>query len=351
MARVADPTMRTQVIASTLAYVRGRGADPAKLIAEFALPPTAEEDAEVLVSLSTLRAFYESAERLTEDPFLGIHVASQLRRGSFGLVEFVCRSAPTVGDVLARLSRYTSLVTELVVITVTRQGDELVVEHKIPGHRECVGRHGNEFFLTMFLQQARLFTGSYLLRGRRTWFAHPAPADLSELTALFGTELQFDVGSNGIVLDASVLDMPVRTADAPLYDVLQMQAEEALARLPVADDVLRKVHEGIHGALANGAPELGHVAREMGQAPRTLQRQLHERGTSFQQEVEAIREELARKYVVDPRLPLGEVAFRLGYRDVTAFLKAFKRWTGSTPSQYRERRGAAARPPRSTPSR
>ena len=241
-----------------------------------------------------------------------------------------------MGDVLARLSRYTSLVTELVVISVTRHGDELIVEHKIPGHRGCVGRHGNEFFLTMFLQQARLFTGTPV-RGRRTWFAHEAPADLSELVQLFGSELEFGVGTNGIVLDATVLDLPVRTADPPLYNVLQMQAEEALARLPSADDVLRKVHEGIHGALANGAPELGDVARGMGNAPRTLQRLLHERGTSFQQELEAIREELARRYVADPRLPLGEVAFRLGYRELSAFLKAFKRWTGSTPSQYRRR--------------
>lgn len=343
----ADPRMRSQVVGPTLSYVRARGADPAALIGAFGLPPTAEHDAEVTVSLSTLRAFYEAAEQLVSDPFLGIHVATQLRRGSFGLVEFCCRSAPTMGEVLGRLTRYTSLLTELIVITVERRGSEVTIEHKIPGHPLCVGRHGNEFFLTMFMQQARIFTATPI-RARRAWFAHEAPADLSELVETFGPALRFGAGGNGIVMDAEVLDLPVRTNDPPLYNVLQAQAEQALARLPIADDFLRRLHDAVHAALANGTPEVRHIARAMACAPRTLQRQLQRSGTSFQQELDTVREGLARVYVADPRLPLGEVAFRLGYTEVNAFLKAFKRWTGKTPRQLRPASAPTASTPRET---
>ncbi len=343
----SDPRMRTQVVGPTLAYIRSTGLDPTPLIERFGLPEGAEHDPEFPVALSTLQAFYEKAERFSGDRFLGVHSALHMPRGSFGLVEFICRSAPTIGEVLTRLSRYTSLLTELILITATRVpgppglGDEVIVEHKIPGHRLCVGRHGNEFFLTMFMRHARLFSAQPVVP-RRAWLAHPEPADVSELRPILGDDLRFDAGSNGLALDARVLDLPVGSHDAALFAVLRAQAEEALARLetagapPGSDDLLRLVHRQIHVALPDGAPDLALVAKAMGQSARTLQRRLTEKGTSFQRELDAARRDLAQALVADARLPLGEITFRLGYAEVSAFLKAFKRWTGSTPTRFRQ---------------
>jgi AraC-like DNA-binding protein len=87
--------------------------------------------------------------------------------------------------------------------------------------------------------------------------------------------------------------------------------------------------------LAFGNPNVASIARKLGTSSRTLQRRLGETGLSFRDVVEEVREQLARAYLTDVALPMGEVAQRLGYAEVSAFLRAFKRWTGMTPGQLR----------------
>jgi AraC-like DNA-binding protein len=100
-------------------------------------------------------------------------------------------------------------------------------------------------------------------------------------------------------------------------------------------DILDDVKAVIERELDHGAPTIGIVARALATSPRTLQRRLGDDGTSFRAAVEAVRADLARGYLRDPGLDLGDVATRLGYAEVSAFLRAFKRWTGTTPSQFR----------------
>lgn len=284
--------------------------------------------------MTKVHAFYDAAADAAKDPFLGLHLAMQWPRGGFGLVEFCCRSAPTVGNALARIVRYMGLLNELVVLAMDAEGPVVVVDHRIPGEPACVGRHGNEFFLTLLVSHTQLLAGREC-RPRRAWFAHPAPADTSELIPVFGPQLEFDRGSNGLALDRAILDLPLATADGPLLSVLDAQAERSLDHAERPEDFGGAVRSAIRRALDGGAPSVKVVARGLGLSVRSLQRRLEAEGTTFQDEVETVRRELARTYVQSSKVPLGEIAFRLGYADTTAFLKAFKRWTGTTPSRLR----------------
>jgi len=327
--------MRARIVGLVLAYMRRRGGDPGALIRSFGLPATAETDDAVMLPLTSLHAFLEAAERATQDPFLGIHVAIDYRRGAYGVMEYASRSAPTLRDALLRIVRFSKLMTDHVDVTLEEKDGVARVEQKIASHPLCVGRHANEFFVVTLLAQGRSLVGDRCLPAR-VWFAHPRPKKLDELVAAVGTEqVTFDAEANGFELSGSVLDLPVLTSDPPLLDVLDKHGEESLAQRPAAADFPSQVRRAIRERLREAAPTLDGVAADLRTSPRTLQRRLSGDGTSFARVYEAVREELARAYVADPQMALSEIAFLLGYADLSAFLRAFKRWTGQTPTQFR----------------
>ena len=337
--RAADPRMRSQLVAPLLTLVGERGGDPAGLIERFALPPGAGQQPEVVLPLKTLHALLEQAAADLRDPFLGLHLAAQLPRGAYGVVEYTCRSAPTIREALVRIVRYSGLLNELVTVSfhAQEQGSALI-EQRIAGEPSCVGRHGNEFFVATLLLGARALSGAPCIP-QQVLFAHARPEDISELVAVVGTSnLHWDAGRNALTLPAAVLDLPLLSSDPPLLSLLDRQAQQSLARQPGAPRLVELIRRRLRETLGDGPPELEAMASELKMSARTLQRRLGDQGVSFQEVLDEVRHELALEYVRDPlhpQRPLGEVAYLLGYSELSPFLRAFKRWTGKTPSSVR----------------
>ena len=334
----ADPDVRTPVIGPTVAYVRSSGGDADALIRRFGLAARVERDDHASLPLSELRAFYDEAARAANDPFLGVHVAASVKRGTYGLVEFLCRSAGTLGDALERLVRFIALLNDVVEVRLRRNGGEVVLEQEIPGSPLCVGRHGNEFFVASLVLQARALCGIPVVPVR-AWLAHPRPRDVSTLASALGlprSAIAFGAGKNGLAISPAVLALPILSADETLHSFLHVQAERTAAELaPAPRSFLARVATHVRDNLDGSAPALDETARAMRLSPRTLQRRLADHGTGYQQVLDGVREELARAYVDDERIPIGEMAYRLGYADESAFLRAFRRWTGTSPSRLR----------------
>jgi AraC-like DNA-binding protein len=328
--------MRSQLVAPLLALVRERGGDPAALARRFELPPGIADQPEVVLPLRTLHALLDAAADAAGDRFLGVHLAQRLPRGAYGVVEYTCRTAPTIRDALGRIVRYVGLLNELVVVSVEERGGAAIVEHRIPGEPLCVGRHGNEFFITMLLSGARTVAAAPCVPSR-AWFAHPQPDDVSVLLEALGTtRVRFGAGSNGVELPAEVLDLPLPGHDPALLALLDRQAEQALGGLPAASRLVAQVRRRIRDTLGEEPPTLEGVAAGLAMSPRTLQRRLADDGVRFQALLDEVRRELALDYVRDRRRPLGEIAYLLGYAELSPFLRAFKRWTGKTPADLRD---------------
>jgi AraC-like DNA-binding protein len=334
---VPAPPMRSQLVAPALALVREAGGEVGPLLRDFSLPKTVEKDAEVTLPLDRLRAFLDAAALAAKDPFLGLHIAQNIRRGAYGLLEFACRSAPDVGEALRRIVRYISLTNELVEVSLV-EGNEAIIEQKIPGQPLCVGRHGNEFFVAMLLGQARQLTGRRVLP-TRVWFAHPPPRDRSALVELAGDRIEFDREKNGMALPRTILAAPLSSHDPALLDLLDQQAEAALRLRASPSRFLGQVRQQIRDALRDGVPSLEDAAHTLHMSARTLQRRLSEEDTTYLALVDDVRQELARRWVSER--PLGEIAFLLGYSELSAFLRAFKRWTGSNVSNFRVARAVS----------
>jgi AraC-like DNA-binding protein len=332
--RAADLRMRSQLIAPLLAYVREQGLDERAFIQRFALPADAAEQPEVVLPLATMHALFDHAAAELRDPCLGVHLAMRFPRGGYGVLEYSCRSAPTIREACGRIVRYIGLLNEIVTITLESRGGGGVIEQRIAGEPRCVGRHANEFFAAFVLRGARELSGAPCVPVR-AWFAHAEPDDASGLVAQLGTSnLRWDAGSNGIELDAATLDTPLVSADPKLLSLLDQQAEQALGAVPEAR-LLALVRRRVRETIGETPPTLQGIAKQLHMSPRTLQRHLAAEGATFDSLLDELRRELALDYVRDRQRPLGEIAYLLGYSELSPFLRAFKRWTGKKPSELR----------------
>ena len=168
-------------------------------------------------------------------------------------------------------------------------------------------------------------------------FKHRAPRNTAEHERLFGSTISFGGAANQVVFDAKTLSLPVVKADPRLCALLDRHAEALLAKYPRQDTLIDRVRSIIRNELNGGDPSLERVAGELALSPRTMQRRLREQGSSHQELLDQLRRDLAISYLREPEMALCEVAYLLGFSESSAFHRAFKRWTGMTPGEFRER--------------
>ncbi|HYY42110.1 MAG TPA: helix-turn-helix domain-containing protein, partial [Pyrinomonadaceae bacterium] len=171
---------------------------------------------------------------------------------------------------------------------------------------------------------------------RSVSFQHPQPADTTEHRRIFRAPVHFDQPRNELVLDRALLALPLARADAGLCALLDRHAQELLARLPQRDDTTAQVRRLLSDALSGGDPNIAAVARQLGLSARTLQRKLRAEGTSYQDLLDLMRRDLARRYLQERDMAVCEVAYLLGFSGPSAFHRAFRRWTGVTPKEFRQ---------------
>lgn len=326
---------RSQVVPLFVARLVDLGIDTAPLMRELSLPIDVTSRREVDVPLGVIHALSLEVERLSGDRRFGLHVATWLPRGAYGLLEFIVRSARDVREAATRLVRYHRMLNDLTILALEETRDEVILRHWIPGHSEAAGRHGNELIIALMVRVLRESIASEHWSPRRIAFCHQGSDD-GELAAYFGVErVAFGRAHNEVAVALADLGLPLASADSALLSVLDEQAMRLLTAKPQGDDFSVRLRETIRVSLRNGAPRLDMIAHDLGTSTRTLQRRLEARGMSFQALVDDIRRELACMYVEARSLREVEIAFLLGYAERRAFTRAFKRWTGATPAVYR----------------
>ena len=167
-------------------------------------------------------------------------------------------------------------------------------------------------------------------------FQHDAPADTFEHRRLFRCPIKFGAPLNRLHFASSNLTLPIAKADAGLCALLDRHAEELLAKYPPRDSLVDQVRSIITTEFRGGDPSLEHVAAQLGLTPRTLQRKLQELGTSHNELLEQMRRQLAMRYLREREMAICEVAYLLGFSESSSFHRAFKRWTGLTPKEFRK---------------
>ena len=166
-------------------------------------------------------------------------------------------------------------------------------------------------------------------------FEHPAPDTVDEHRRVFDCAVLFDQQYNALTFDAALLEDKLATADKRLLRIMVRVIERTLRELPDPDELLHKVRQLVVDNLPHGNIGSADMAQRLGMSPRTLQRRFAECGMTYHHLLNQTRHALSLKYLRQSRLTISETAFLLGYTDVSAFSRAFVRWTGVTPGEYR----------------
>ncbi len=277
-----------------------------------------------------------------QDPTLPLRVAAATGIETHELFGFVCMTRPTFRDGLEGASRYLKIWTDLARWQLRPEdgGASLLL---IPGtDRHPAARFAAECMLAEILVTGRQYLG-VVWSPRAVHFAWRRPSDVAHLSAFFGAELVFDAAQCAVVLDDEVLSLPLVKSDPSMATFFTGHAEEMLRRSPDSSQLAGEVRMLIASGLANGSFTLDAVASRLGVSSRTLRRRLEAERESFNELVQQTRCALAKQHLQEGRLSLGEIGYVLGFSDVTAFHRSFRRATGMTPAAYREQSGGDGR--------
>jgi AraC-like DNA-binding protein len=329
------PLLTTRAVRPLVSGLAALGQAPAPMLARAGIDAATLEDPEASVPMRKVLALVDDAVQVTGDENLGLHLAQAAEPGSFDVHLYAMLSSPTLGDACQCLCRYQRLIHDSTEVRLDIEDNRATLRHRMPGG-VAAPRQSIEFLLAAWVRVGRMATGT-------TWspeevrFAHDEPGGSAEHRRFFGSRVCFMAGANALIMPASLLDVACERADVALFGMLDRYAADRLERAPKSASVADRARAALGTALRNGEPSATYVANRLKMSVRTLNRALASEQTSYRHLLEQLRRDLAMRYLADPRLSVTEVAFLLGFSELSAFHRAFRRWTSVTPSAFRAR--------------
>lgn len=285
-----------------------------------------------------LRIVNDVAE-LTHDPDVGLKAALHAELGDFEVMEWVSTSAATWRAACETAIRYIRVLNDAAEYRLDIVGDKahLILNSALPLPRAAADYQIAAYDLSLRLRFPEKPPEL------EVWFKHARPKDVSVYEAIFpGVKLVFGAQFDGFVSGAWRLEEPLPTANPPLHRVLREHADRLLRELAPADMLLERVSSEILRRLSEGTSTADDTAAQLGMTRRTLTRRLAERGTSYLELLRDARYRMARHYLRNTAHTIEDIAFLLGFAECAPFVRAFKRWCGMTPLEYR--RSASVKP-------
>jgi AraC-like DNA-binding protein len=314
----------------------GMGLGPNQLIAEAGLDPVLFDDPDNIIPFADLGRFVALCVERTRCPHFGLLVCRNAGLEILGLVGELARHSPDVGTALRNITLYLHLHDRGAIPILSVRGDRVMLAYSIhqpgvPGTEQIYdGAIANAFNIMKALAGPDWKATEVLLH-------RPPPVDCEPYRQFFRTRLIFGAEYSAVVFAASWLDRRLDGADALVHRRI-MQEIESLEAQGVGDLVtqLRRVlRRMLVVSTPQGETRLGQMADLFALHRRTLNRRLCAQGTSFRVLIDEARYDIARHLLRDTRLPVSDIAAALDYSECAAFVRAFRRWSGTSPTAWR----------------
>lgn len=295
------------------------------------------------LDLHGLLRLFDLARHASGDELIGLHMGMQVRPRTFSALGYAAMSCNTLGEAVALIPRYESLVYDggSTVLGAAGSCARVAWCSGMPDSERM--RPVNEAIVAGWLSFGRWITG---IRGemREVCFQHRRPAAVTEYERFFACPVRFGADDNALSFDIGLLATPLIQHDEQLCRLMEQQAQEQLRQIHGAQ-LAPRVAAAIRRQLPQQAPTAAQIARALELSERSLRRRLQAEQVSFGELVARVRRELALHYLAQPELGLSEITLLLGYGEQSSFTAAFKNWTGLPPGEYRQRHLAAAPAP------
>jgi AraC-like DNA-binding protein len=294
------------------------------------------EDSEARVQGSQLHKMLEIAIDLSADPALGLHCATGMTESGFAPLSYLISHAANLRHAFETLASFERLLIDRSGFELLEQGDRATVR-MVPWTRNSprVQRFAAEMAMTSFMLMLRHFDGH--ARPERVCFDYAEPPHRAEYARIFAGTERFEQAFTGLVFDRALLDRPSPRRDADVHAALRALAERRVMRLSQCPSYALRVREFLLQQGRLHRADMTLVARALGVSARSLRRHLAAEGASYKAIENKALAKLAKQLLRDPQRTIKETAREMGFSDATTFHRAFKRWTGTTPTAYRAR--------------
>lgn len=318
-------------VRSLVNYLSAKGLDRAELLSTANLSEEQLRQSGQLVATTVYDKLFELGEAKLHNTMLGFEFGQHIEPDRWGVIGYIAYTATTLAEALSSQRKYQSLAGNLGTPTTEPQGEQLLLRW-IPSY-PC-SHHTAEEILTGWVALSRKLAIEPT-HVDAVYFSHHCQGDIKKYQHYFDCDLQFDHDFNGILINKAVLDVPLGKSNQEIHLLLCKQAEQQISKL-VEQLPVETITQFISNQLPLGVPDIADAASSLHMSVRTLQRKLAEHELSFSGLVDSIRQDLAIRYLTDTETKAIYISQMLGFSEQSAFQRAFKRWTGQTPKQYRD---------------
>jgi AraC-like DNA-binding protein len=321
----------TQPAATLRVFVRALGQlgyDSDALLAASGVRPSELDDPDGRIPCPSIPAVICEAMRTRPLKNLGMKVASETPIGAFQLLDYLIVTCENVGEGIQQLSRYLRLSEA--PFSVEIHDADTPVRVVYVGIEDAFTAEF-EVALAMLHLRREAEPG---LRAEYASFRH-TPDDVAEIEQTLECPVRTQAGWIGLAFSRQAWQLPLRRRDPVLHSILYRNAEQFAARFPETDTVVAELRRLLISRITHGDSDIEFIARSMASSVRSLQRRLAAAGTSYQEVLDSTRREAAGRHLANRALSISEVGYLLGYSEPASFHRAFRRWYGTTPQEFR----------------
>ncbi len=265
---------------------------------------------------------------------LPLRVGAAMRSDDYGAFGLAWKSATTLRGSYSRAERYARVLTTVSTHEVEATSEGAYMHLHRAGERHLGMRLSNEATIASVLTISQEVS-TVAIQPLAVYFKHAAPESITEHETFFGCPVHFGSDRDALLIANETLHAPNKLGDASISKFFESHLATELAKLEDEVELDRQIRRHVTQSLSEGIPVLSAVAQHFGMSGRTLQRRLAALGYSYQTLVDESRRQLAERLLRETDFSLVEIAFMTGFSEQSAFARAFKRWAGQTPRNFR----------------
>ncbi|MBD3669273.1 MAG: AraC family transcriptional regulator [Gammaproteobacteria bacterium] len=311
-----------------------KGVDTDELLSRAGISRATAEDPDGEVSFEEMRNFWRTAYELSRDPYLAMHAGMHVTTGTFQCYDYLILNAGSIQQAIENYVRYMALINTWIGWEIVDEGSQIRLQMK--ANSGALPPPTPEYVFTILARWLRQILKDPDWSPVSVRFTCPPPGDPTPLIEFFGCLVRFESAVAEFILDDETWHKTVPTADENLLRILDQHAQSLLEKRILPDDFVGKVRQEIIKALHGNEATRECIAERLCMSSKTLQRRLDEHSIVFSELVDEVRGDLAKTHLARDDMPLAEIGYLLGFSEQSSFTRAFKRWTGKTPREYRK---------------
>ncbi len=332
------PTVSAGLISGLLDFASSRGGDRAAIAERAGIYEQSLDDPDRRLELERYVALLRVAKVMTDEPALALHFSEEVGMSKVSIVGLIMEASATMGEAFLQLQRYGRLAADFGDIAqgprfelADRSGKLFMVDRG--WYPDAVPEMTEIAFGSLVCGPRRFLSQPHVLAVHVTY---PAPTYAAEYRRVFQCPVHFDAEWNAMELHPRITEWEVAQAPRYVFGVLAKHAEGLLHEMDAAKGLRGRVEALLLPTLHEGGSGADTIAAQLGCSRQTLFRRLKDEGVTFTDVLGSLRQEMAKAYLDGRSASVNETAYLVGFSDAASFSRAFKRWTGQSPNDYRK---------------